>query len=290
MTSTEMTSDKAERLVAIVDRGPLTGLGGLTTAELRRWFPARALVLAVLGSASAAAVFVIWSSGASAANPRLGSYIYFAFGLWTVLVVLAMVATTQGAMADEIENGTAEWVIAKPVGRPAFVLSKFLAAIPGVLLGAVAVPAVVLRILIVAAEGKGDTDFTAGEVFALFETEWDGRSTFMSLPPLERHVGAVVLLSVVLLFIVAVMILVGCAVRSRTAVFLIGLAVPIGLLVYSIADPSGMVELTPAWAFDALLTTIRNDSAPILAPTLVTGAWTAGTLALATAWFSRMEL
>jgi hypothetical protein len=258
-------------------------------AELRRWFPVRALALTVLGSAIAVVVFVMWSSGANADNPRLGAYIYISFGVWIVMMVLATVATTQGAMADEIEQGTAAWVLAKPVGRPGFVLSKFVAAVPGVLLGAVLVPGIVLRLLIVEAEGRGDTEFSADEVFLLVQSEGE-REVFMTLPPLERHLAALTLLAAVLLFIVGVMIILGCAVRSRAAVFLLGLAVPIGLLVYSILGPAAVVELTPAWAFDSLLALIRNDAAPVLAPTVLTGAWTVGVLAMATAWFSRMEL
>ncbi len=290
MTTAEIVEVASDRLAPATGRGPLRGLAGLTAAELRRWFPTRALVLAALGSAVPAVVFVIWSGGANAANPRLGVYVYSAFGVWIVLLVLAMVATTQGAMADEIENGTASWVIAKPVGRPAFVLSKFVAAVPGVLLGAVVVPGIVLRMLIAEAERHGDTEFSAGDVYRILQPEGGGRGEFMALPPLERHLGALTLLSVLLLFIVAVMILLGCAVRSRAAVFLVGLAVPIGLLVFSILGPSEIVEITPAWAFDALLAMIRNDAAPVLAPAVLTGAWTAGIVAAATAWFARMEL
>lgn len=290
MSHSDTTTTRPGNLTRTTAAGPLRGLAGLTGAELRRWFPSRAVALAALGSAAPAVVFIIWSSGVNAANPRLGSYVYAAFSVWSALLVLAMVATAQGAMADEIEAGTAEWVVAKPVGRPAFVLSKFLAALVGVLIGAMLVPGIVLRILVVQAERRGDTEFSAGDVFRLLEPEGDARGEFMNLPPLERHLAALTLLSSILLLIVAVMILIGCVVRSRAAVFLIGLAVPIGLLVYSIVGSTASVELTPAWAFDALLTTIRNDAAPVLAPTVVTAAWTAGLVATAMAWFSRMEL
>jgi len=289
MATAEVLPEMSERLARNTGRSPLRGFAGMLDAELRRWFPVRALALASLGCAIAAVVFVIWSSGANADNPRLGSYVYVSFGFWIVVMVLAMVAATQGAMADEIDEGTAAWVIAKPVGRPGFVLSKFVAAVPGVLLGAILVPGIVLRVLIIEAEGRGDTEFSADDVFRLVQSDGE-REVFMTLPPLDRHLGTLILLASVLLFIVAVMILLGCAIRSRAALFLLGLAVPIGLLVYSILGPATIVELTPAWAFDALLTMIRNDPAPVLAPTLLTGAWTVGLLAAATAWFSRMEL
>lgn len=290
MTAAETFAEPTDRLTRSTGRSSLRALVGLTVAELRRWFPARALVLAALGSAAVGVVFVIWSGGANADNPRLGSYIYSAFGLWIVLLVLAMVATAQGAMANEIEEGTAAWVVAKPVGRPAFVLSKFLAAVPGVLLGAIVVPGIVLRTLMIEAGTRGDMDFSAGDVLRLIEPGTGARDEFTTLPSLGRYLGSLTLVFIILLLIVAVMILLGCAVRSRAGVFLIGLAIPIGLLVYSIVGPAEIVELSPAWAFDSLLATIRDDPAPVLAPTLVTGVWTSAIVLLAMGWFSRMEL
>ncbi len=270
--------------------GSLRGLVGLTAAELRRWFPGRALALTGVGVAVAVTVFAVWSGGASADDPRLGTYLYPLFALWIVVLVLVMVATAQGAMANEVEEGTAAWVVAKPVGRPAFVLSKFLAAVPGVIIGAVVVPGVVVRELMYRAEAKGDTSFRADEVLQLLDPATGQLDEFTTVPSLGRYLGTLTLISAVLLLIVAVMILLGCVVRSRAVLFLIGLAVPIGLLVFSIVGPAEIVELTPAWAFDSLLDTIIDDPAPVRAPTLVTGAWTAGLLLLAMAWFSRKEL
>ncbi len=290
MTTTEVAAASTTTLERITGRGPLRGLVGLTAAELRRWFPGRALILAALGSAVAGVVFIVWSGGENAANPRLGWYIYLTFALWIAVLVLVMVATAQGAMANEVEEGTAAWVVAKPVGRPAFVLSKFLAAVPGVVLGAIVVPGLVLRNLMVEAETRGDTDFSAGEVMQLLEPRAGARDEFTTLPPLGRYLGSLSLITIVLLLIVAVMSLLGCVVRSRAALFLIGLAVPIGLLVYSFLGPTEIVELTPAWAFDSLLETINDENAPVLAPTLITGAWIAGVMSLAMAWFSRKEL
>ncbi len=137
-------------------------------------------------------------------------------------------------------------MLAKPVSRPAFVLSKFAAAVPGVLLGAVAIPGVVARLVLVQAEKKGDTEFTAGQVFELTGgTIWD-RDEFTTLPPLSRHLGTLALISTVLLLIVAVMILLGTVVEARAAIFLAGLAVPIGLLIYSILGQEQIIEITPA--------------------------------------------
>lgn len=289
MTTTDVAPAAATTIEHTEGGGPLRGLVGLTAAELRRWFPGRALALAVTGVVVAVVVFAVWSGGA-ADDPRLGTYLYPLFALWIVVLVLVMVATAQGAMANEVEEGTAAWVVAKPVGRPAFVLSKFLAAVPGVIIGAIVVPGVVVRELMYRAEAKGDTTFSVDDVLRLLDPATGQLDEFTTVPPLGRYLGTLTLISAILLLIVAVMILLGCVVRSRAGLFLIGLAVPIGLLVFSIVGPAEIVELTPAWAFDSLLDTIIDDPAPVRAPTLVTGAWTAGLMLFAMAWFSRKEL
>jgi hypothetical protein len=290
VTTAEATETTAPSLEHTEGGGPLRGLVGLTAAELRRWFPGRALALAATGLVVAVAVFAIWSGSAGVDDPRLGTYLFPLFGLWIVVLVLLMVATAQGAMANEVEEGTAAWVVAKPVGRPAFVLSKFVAAVPGVIIGAIVVPGIVVRELMFRAAAKGDTTFGAGEVLRLLEPATGVRDEFTTVPTLGRYLGTLALITAVLLLIVAVMILLGCVVHSRAVLFLVGLAVPIGLLVFSGVGPAEIVELTPAWAFASLLDTIIDDPAPVLAPMLVTGAWTAGVMLLAVAWFSRREL
>jgi len=269
----------------------LRGLAGLTAAELRRWFPLRALVLAVGGSGLVLGIYVIWASvPATQSNPRLATLLYPLMAVWAGLLVLVMVAATQGATANEIDEGTAAWVLAKPVARPAFVLSKFLAAIPGVLLGAVAIPGAVARLVLVRAETKGDTEFTVGDVIALTRgSKWD-RDEFTTLPPVSRHLGTLMLISVILLLIVAVMILLGTIVQSRAAIFLAGLAAPIGLLIYGILGQKQIIEVTPAWAFDSLLDLIADNPAPLFGPVVVTALWIALILGTSIAWFSRREL
>ncbi len=289
MTTTDVVATAAPSLDHREGGGPLRGLAGLTAAELRRWFPGRALALATTGVAVAVAVYAIWS-GAAADDPRLGTYLFPLFALWIVVLVLVMVATAQGAMANEVEEGTAAWVVAKPVGRPAFVLSKFLAAVPGVIIGAIVVPGIVVRELMYRAEAKGDTSFGVDDVLQLLDPSTGALDEFTTVPPLGRYLGTLTLITAVLLLIVALMILLGCVVRSRAVLFLIGLAVPIGLLVLATVGPAEIVELTPAWAFDSLLDTILDDPAPVLAPTLITAAWTAGVMLLAVTWFSRKEL
>jgi ABC-type transport system involved in multi-copper enzyme maturation permease subunit len=272
--------------------GPLRGLGGLTAAELRRWFPWRALAFSLVSVVWAVGFFLVWLGPISyvSTGPRLLLLLGNLFGVWSILLLLMMVATAQGAMASEIGDGTAAWATAKPVGRPAFVLAKFLAAVPGVLIGAIAVPGVVIRFILVDAESRGDTEFTVGQVFELLSEDGRRREEFTTLPGLGSYFGILLLLAAILVFVVALMILLGTVIRSRAAIFLAGMAVPIAMLIYGLTGPSRIVRLIPAAAFDSLIDTIGDDPAPLLGPVLVTLLWSVTLVGAAMAWFSRREL
>jgi ABC-type transport system involved in multi-copper enzyme maturation permease subunit len=283
------TAESAD-LPRISSHGPLRGLGGLTAAELRRWFPSRALAFALGGVGLVFAIYAIWVSAANAfGDPRLAMLMYPLYALWIAMLVLVMVAATQGAVANEIEDGTAAWVVAKPVGRPAFIVSKFVAAAPAVLIGAVLVPGIVARLVLQSAAARGDTQFSAGDVIRITSDRW-ARVEFTTLPDLAVHAGTLLLITVILFLVVAVMILLGCVIRSRAAIFLVGIAVPGLLLAFGLAGSENLVALTPAWAFDSLVATIGDNPAPLLGPLAVTMAWCVLILAVATWWFSRKEL
>ena len=49
------------------------------------------------------------------------------------MLTLVVAAAAQGAVAGEVEDGTASWLIGMPIGRPAFIVAKVLGAVPGVL-------------------------------------------------------------------------------------------------------------------------------------------------------------
>lgn len=286
----DVASAKSADLSRISSHGPLRGLGGLTAAELWRWFPGRALAFAVGGAGLVLVIYAIWVSFATTlGDPRLAFLMYPLFALWTVMLVLVMVAATQGAVANEVEDGTAAWVVAKPVGRSAFILSKFCAAGPAVLIGAVLVPGIVARLVLRSAAGVGDRRFSAGDVIEVTSDRW-ARAEFTRLPDLAVYAGTLLLITCILFLVVAVMILLGCVLRSRAAIFLIGVAVPGLLLVFGLTGPEDLVAPTPAWAFDSLVATIGDNPAPLLGPLAVTMAWCVVILAVATWWFSRKEL
>lgn len=291
-----MTVDAATgvpaQLTRVETRGPLRGLGGLVAAELRRWFPWRALVLSLIGVAWMIAFFLVWLGPISyvSGGPRLLLLLGNLFTVWSAVLVLVVVATTQGAMADEIEDGTAAWVVAKPVGRPAFVLSKFIAAIPGVVIGAVAVPGVVAWFILVDAESREDAEFTANEVLDLIGGGGRKEEEFTTLPDLGRYAGSLVLIAVVLTFVAALMILLGTAIRSRAAIFLLGVGIAIALLVYGLVGPDSVVELLPSAAFESSLRSLADEAAPVLWPAITTFGWSVACVGAAMWLFTRKEL
>lgn len=291
-----MTVDTVPRpsdgLTRTTGHGPLRGLGGVTAAELRRWFPWRALAFTVVSVGWVVGFFLVWLGPISyvSGGPRLLLLVGNLFAVWSLLLLLMMVATAQGAMANEIDDGTAAWAVAKPIGRPAFVLAKFLAAIPGILIGAIVVPGVVARFVLVEAESRGDTEFTAGEVLRIIRESFRREEEFTTLPGLGRYVGSLLMIFSILVFAVALLILAGTLVRSRAAIFLIGVAVPGSMLVYGLVGPETIVRCLPARAFDSLIQSLADNPAPVLWPVVVTFVWSLALVGVAMWWFSRKEL
>jgi hypothetical protein len=264
----------------------------LTVAELRRWFPWRAVAFTVVSIAWAVGFFFLWLGPISyvSTGPRLLLLLGNLFAVWSILLLLMMVATAQGAMANEIGDGTAAWAAAKPVGRPAFVLAKFLAAVPGVLIGAIAVPGVVIRFILVDAESRGDTEFTVGQVFDVLSEDSRREEEFTTLPGLGRYVGILLLLATILVFMVALLIMLGTVIQSRASIFLTGMAVTIAMLVYGRVGQESVVRLTPASAFDSLIEALADNPAPLFGPVAATSLWSVALVGVAVAWFSRREL
>jgi ABC-type transport system involved in multi-copper enzyme maturation permease subunit len=204
--------------------------------------------------------------------------------------MLATVAMTQGMVANEISQGTAAWVVAKPVARPAFVLSKFVALVPVVIVAMVAIPGLVARWLFRVAESEGRTDFDAQDLLRLLE-EPSSRTVYKPLMDLNVYLGILTLMIVLILLVAAAMILLGCLLRHATAILAVGLMVPIALLILANVNiEHQIVSLTPAWAMESFIDSIGGNQVSVLGPALVAALWTAGLLGVATWWFNRREL
>jgi ABC-type transport system involved in multi-copper enzyme maturation permease subunit len=284
----DVALDTRDSMPRVQDYGPFRGLGGLTGAEFSRWLPWRALTFTMLGLALIAAMYANWLVVQPA--KILGELIFTFFILWTLLLVLTTVAATQGMVATEIAHGTAAWVVAKPVGKSAFVISKFVALVPVVIVAMVGVPGLVARYVFAAAEGNGDTEFNGDEVLRLVNDP-GARDIYTTVPDVSDYLGTLGLLSVILLVVAAVMVLLGCVLHHPTAILAIGLLVPIAMLILTKSNVDHqIISLTPAWLMESFVESAGNDPAPLLAPILVGVFWIVGMLGLASWWFSRREL
>jgi ABC-type transport system involved in multi-copper enzyme maturation permease subunit len=265
----------------------MRGLGGLTRAELRRWLPWRAVGFTLLGLGLLGLLYANWL-----VQPAkiLSELVVLFLWLWIGVLMLATVAMTQSVVAGEISQGTAAWVVAKPVARPAFILSKFVAMVPVVVVAMVGIPGLAARRLLGVAESNGRTDFDGQDLIRLIEDP-SSRSTFKPLMDLDIYLGMLALMVVLLLVIAAAMILFGCVLRHATAIFAIGLMVPIALIVLANVNIDHQIlSLTPAWAMESMKDGIAGNSAAVLGPSVVAALWTVGMLGAATWWFSRREL
>jgi len=267
--------------------GITRGLGGLTRAEARRWLPWRAVGFVLLGLGLLAFLYANWLvQPAKILTELVGAF----FGLWTVLLMLTTVAMTQGMVASEISQGTAAWVVSKPVARPAFVLSKFVALLPVVAVAMVGIPGLAARWVFVAAESNGRTDFDAQDLQRLLDDP-RSRSAYEPLMDLDVYLGILALMIVLILVVAATMVLLGCLLRHATAILALGLMVPILLLILvNLNIDHQIVSLTPVWAMESLLDGIAGDAVSVGGPALVAALWTVGLLGMASWWFNRREL
>jgi len=283
----DVVVDPGATLSRLRSQGSMRGLSGLTAAESRRWLPWRALTFAFGGLVLLGLMYALWLPGPD----RIVSHLVLAFfTTWILLLVVTTVATTQDMVAAEINRGTAAWVVAKPVGRPAFVISKFVAMVPVVVVAMVGIPGVAARFVLVAAEGNGRTEFRANDALMLIGDP-AGRGEYSTVPAMADYLGTLSLLVMILLVIAAAMVLLGCVLRRATTILAVGMLVPVAMLVL---EPSGVdhqiVSLTPAWLMESFIEGARDNPAPVLGPVLVGVVWIAGLLGLASWWFNRREL
>lgn len=281
---------EAVRLQRIARSGPWRGLAGMTGAEVRRWIPWRSLVMAGVGLAVLAAVFAIWwfAGSQTEANYRLGTLLYPFFAFWAIVLTLVVAAAAAGAVAGEVDEGTAAWLIGMPVGRPAFIAAKVIGAIPGLVAAVFATGLIAYPVLSFAAAVRIE-DFTARD---LLEVLGAGVRTegFILLPSGGEYVGVLAEISLFLLVLVALMVMLGTLVRSQGIVLGVGVVTAVALFVLGLLEVPGFVDGTPAGLISGLLDTVQAEPAPLAGPLLVSLTWIVALTGLAVLRFRRREL
>jgi hypothetical protein len=288
-----MTATPAD-LRPIGHTGPLRGLGGLTLAETRRWLPARAIGLTIAGLAVMAAFYGFFRiiAAQEPAEAGLGMFLYPFMAFWAIVLTLTVAATAQGAVAGEIDDGTAAWLVGMPVSRSAFVVSKVLAAVPGLAV-AVGGTGLVGFALIQQAASIQATEFPLERLFDATRVPV-GQSVFLPPPEFGEYLGLLLRLVWFELFLVAVLALIGTFFRSRSAVLGLGLVVAIAMLLLGLIgsqDFFGLqLDYLPAGLLAGAFDMLANEPASLLVPLIATTGWIVGLTAAASVRFGRKEL
>jgi ABC-2 type transport system permease protein len=128
-------------------RGWTGGLNNLMRVEFGRWFGTRlwlwqALMWTLI--IDGVLIGILFSEASVPTSEAL--MIYGIMG--GMMPAIAVVIIMQDVLVGEKESGTAAWVLSKPASRSAFVLSKWAAALVGVLVAIVVIPGIGAFILI----------------------------------------------------------------------------------------------------------------------------------------------
>lgn len=278
-----MTTDTVT-LQRIETAHPLRGFGGLLTVELRTWFPWRVVLLTIACFGVFALIYVPWR--VSGVN-QLGVLFYPLIALWIAVLLLSVVSLTEGSVLGEIERGTASWLVGMPIGRPAVIISKFLGATTGIT-ATVLATGVPLYPILTDASRASITEFRVSELREVMEAPIGMWGAYTTVPDWGTYLGMLAALSMLLVFVASVMILLGTTLRSRTAVFGLGLAV-VGLF-GAVALAGSPSAASPAGLIVAVANVAQGKEAAFAVPIAATLAWTGLVLLLAVWRFNRREL
>ncbi|MEA2022775.1 MAG: hypothetical protein U9N79_00640 [Actinomycetota bacterium] len=279
MTTEAAALDRIER------RGPLRGFSGLFGVELRVWFPWRVLFMIVAGFGVFALIYVPWRG--FEVN-QLGPLMIWFLVFWIAILLMSTVSLTEGAVLGEIERGTASWLVAMPIARPAFIVGKFVAVGLGLAVVVFATGLAVYPVLADAAQ-RGIIDFSAWEVFEVASQPIGGWGAYTRLPDMGAYVAMLLSLWALLVFLAALMMLFGSALRSRTAVFGLGLGAA-GIILASGILAGSATAATPAGIARAIIDIAQGKEAALMTPVIGTLFATGVVLVLAVWVFDRRDL
>jgi ABC-2 type transport system permease protein len=141
--------------------GWLAGFGNMFAKEMGEWFRTRRWLwqmliwIAILNGLIALILFVLplletLMPGLNAAIEQSfvgqvpaakGLYYYFAFAVMAGAIGVIILA--QDEIIQEVQSGTAAWILSKPMARQSFILTKLLSNVVGALIFIVTLPAVI---------------------------------------------------------------------------------------------------------------------------------------------------
>ena len=277
----------AERLALVQRQGSsqFRGFLGLLRVELRVWFPWRFAVLILAGVGVFVSIYLPWRL---VETNRLGPLLYFSLGLWMAVILIGTISLMEGTVLGDIERGTASWLVGLPVGRPAVVAAKYVASAFG-LSAAVFATGLLFYPLYRSASELGVTDFTVEQLGETTTSPIGNWGAFATLPDLSSFLSMLLAIALLATFLAALMILFGTLLRSRTAVFGLGL-VSFGALVGGWFTGREALEASPIGLVGVVSEGLQNRAMTVTVPAIATLILSCSLIALAVWRFQRKEL
>jgi ABC-2 type transport system permease protein len=177
-----------------------------------------------------------------------------------LLGAIGVMIVAQSGIIGERQTGTAAWILSKPVSRSTFILTKFISDSLGIFVTMVAVQAMVAYLL-----------------------EWAAMGTPASV---GRYAGASILLTLNLLFYLAVVMMLGTLFQSRGPI----LGLSFGLLFFQyLFTEVNIATFLPGWLPKLATAFIAGQPLPFITPIITTVILIALCIAVAIWRFEREE-
>jgi ABC-2 type transport system permease protein len=259
----------APELVRLSSSGRVAGLRPLLSRELGAWWRTRmwwiqTLIWVVL--CNGVTTVIMFSEPTLTGATLLDEVTRTFMQMGATAVPIGVVVVVQSAIVGEKELGTAAWIMSKPASRDAFVLAKFLAHATGFIVTAVAIPAVLF----------------------MFEVT----AVLSSTPQAGRLGGGVGVVSLAIVFYVALTLALGTIFARRGPVAGIGIGVVLAGVFLSGLLPGPVMQCTP-WPLGDIAATIAVGApldATAVLPLVVTAVGSVALVAAAVVRFGRADL
>ena len=250
-----------------------SGFWNLLRRENKVWWAGRRWLLQILvgvvglGGFLAFTLFalpgMVEATGETVDAAEAGVQIFF--GLGAFALAIDIIILTQDTIIGEKQSGIAEWVLSKPVSRPAYILAKLLANTLGMTVTLILLPGVV-----------------AYGLFALAEVAISATAFAAAMGVLALHT----------LFYLALSLMMGVIAENQGALLAVTLGSVLGGAV--LIDFVGRVAFITPWPLGNIAVAVAQGAALpasiMWAPILATAALTVVAVAVAIWRFERAEL
>jgi ABC-2 type transport system permease protein len=233
----------------------------------RRWLLQTLVGVGGLGGFLAVALFVLpgMAEATGETLDALEAGVQIFFGLGAFALAIDIIILTQNTIIGEKESGVAEWVLSKPVSRPAYILAKFVANALGILLTLILLPGAV-----------------AYGLFVLAGAELPATSLVAAMAVLALHT----------LFYLALSLMMGVIADSQGALLAVTLGSVLGGAV--LIDFIGRAAFLTPWPLGNIAVAVAQGAALpaniLWAPVAATALLTAAAIGIAIWRFQRAEL